>query len=200
MKIVQLSLLALASVNLFAQSAAEFTAKYPVVEVYEIRPGVWMRPQYSVDGQVCEMIVEKRHSHEEGKKTIVDQSSSFTDGEIGDLLDELVPLSVRGEKSPGNWLNSDIVGHSISTVDKYENITVEVDGFLDYDGATFLTEPTASSNKADKNELTFKSDANLVLFIFWPKRPCSNNEAIEKASSTEAISGRVGRSDATSVR
>ena len=48
------------------QSASELQNKYSAIEVYKVHPSVWMTPSYSVGGQVCKLILEKRHTTTEG--------------------------------------------------------------------------------------------------------------------------------------
>jgi hypothetical protein len=50
----------------WGQTSADLSAKYRPVTSYEVRPGVVMTPSYAADGQVCEMVLEKRQKSENG--------------------------------------------------------------------------------------------------------------------------------------
>jgi hypothetical protein len=87
------------------QSAADFDAKYRRVTSYEVRPGVVMTPKYAPDGQVCEMVLEKRQKTETG----IVFGFSFSEKEVKELVDALVPDSERG-KNLTELLNTTIDG------------------------------------------------------------------------------------------
>jgi hypothetical protein len=42
------------------QTSADLTSKYRQVISYEVRPGVLVTPKYTAEGQVCEMVIERR--------------------------------------------------------------------------------------------------------------------------------------------
>jgi hypothetical protein len=136
-----------------------------------------MTASYAVDGQVCEMILEKRHTTKENDETVVDEASSFTDAEVRELLDELVPAPERGAKI-NEPLNESIVGHSIWVVDTYENIHVEIDGFLDYndfeDSRSKARSP-GHQKPAAKKCAQSANNQKLVIMISWRKRQCSDD-------------------------
>jgi len=169
----------------WGQSAAELQGKYSPIEVYEIRPSVWMTPSYAIDGQVCEMVLEKRHTTNEDGKQVIDEASSFSDDELQELLDELVPATERGQKKerPGYWLNTSIVGRSMSTVDTYENVLVEAVGFINDDLRTWFSKSNAASDAESAGGTDPSADhSKLVIVITWPKRRCTDSGPKNAAS------------------
>ena len=114
-----------------------------------------MTPRYAADGQVCEMVVEKRHKKDGG----IDFGSSFSEKELKELVNELVPEKERGEDQT-EFLNSTIDGGFVTTEYSYENIVVTVRG---------ITRPRPE---------------DMVVVITWRKRTCGQGEA-PTVSSTE---------------
>ena len=129
------------------QSSHDLQSRFPRVVSYEVRPGVLMTPRYAADGQVCEMVVEKRHQKDRG----VDFGSSFSEKEVNEVVNELVPEKERG-KDQTEFLNSTIDGSFITTEYSYENIVVTVRG---------ITRPQPE---------------DMVVVITWRKRTCSQGK------------------------
>jgi hypothetical protein len=107
-----------------AISAREQFAKYKKVEAYEIRPGILMMPEYSSNGLVCEIGLERRHySHEK-----IDLDSTLSRTLIDQIADELVPATERGsrikELGAGNLIER--LGNSITTNTEYENVSIQI--------------------------------------------------------------------------
>jgi hypothetical protein len=133
----------------WGQTAADISAKYPVVNAYEVRPGILMTTKYAEDGQVCEMVLEKRHKTVE--KT--DLGSTIPHEVVRQLLDELVPAVDRGKRTK-RYLRGDsestISGNIELTESEYENVSIEILGSLS---------PGASGD--------------VVVTIDWKKRTCA---------------------------
>jgi hypothetical protein len=135
-----------------SQSAADLSAKYPVVTAYEVRPGIMMTPLYASNGQVCEMVLE-RHTTNTETKTVMNFDSPLSKDLVKELVDELAPPSERGKQLTGieNWFGSVTVdGPFIVTKYNYENVVVEVNG-IKHDSAP---------------------GSDMVLIIKWRKRVC----------------------------
>lgn len=110
-----------------AQSPSGFARKYPAVTSYEVRPGVFMTPTVSPNGKVCEMTVEKRHLN----GNLLDSDGFLSDELVEDLINELAPLSQRGNELTGidNWFGSvEIAGTLVISRKTYENAVVEIYG------------------------------------------------------------------------
>ena len=125
--------------------AADLGAKYRKITSYEVGPGIVMTPRYAQDGQVCEMIVEKRAKTD--KDTIF--ASSFAEKEWKDAVDELVPPSERGKDVTG-LLNTTVDGGFITADYTYEKVRIRVQG---------VTRP--------------KPTPAVLITITWTKRTCA---------------------------
>src|SRR5258705_11897329 len=135
-------------VPVFTQSAADLEKKYgaPVKE-YEGRPGIVMTATYSDDGQVCKMFVERRHFSE----THFDLQLYLPQETVIELIDELVPIALRGGESKGAGF-SRITGQLSDQIHNYENVSI-----------TLLS----SAASGDCN-------GGAALIIKWKKRGCKN--------------------------
>lgn len=109
-----------------AQTSNGLAAKYPVVVGYEVRPGILMTARYAEDGNVCEMILEKRHYHTRDQ---IDLSSVIPKKLEDQLIDELAPPAERGQPT-SRWLDKDsyVAGGVTHTKRDFENVSVEMDG------------------------------------------------------------------------
>lgn len=106
-------------------SAHDFRSRYPVVESYEIRPGVLMTPKYAADGDVCEMIIEKRHV----RGQTVDFSSSMPRESVLKMIDELAPPAERGKaiiQIAGFDYVTNVSGLVSTSNADYENVAIEI--------------------------------------------------------------------------
>ncbi len=128
-----------------AQSSADLSSKYRQITSYELRPGIVMTPKYAADGQVCQMVLEKRQKTDTG----IVFGFYFSEKEVKELLDELVPEAERG-RNLTKTLNARVDGGFVTTDYTYENILVRVYG---------ITRPDPGGNS--------------VVSIAWPKRVCS---------------------------
>jgi len=108
-----------------SQSASDFSAKYPVVTSYEIRPGVLMTPRYTAEGQVCEIQFERQR----GTRSGVWLDSSMSDKLVLSIVDELAPPAERGKPIGANPNGSAYIvsmGQSREALYRFENINYEV--------------------------------------------------------------------------
>ena len=109
------------------QTSDKLSVKYPLVQAYEVRPGILMTPKYAEDGQVCEMIVEKRHQ----TATTTDLGSTIPRDLVKELIDELVPPTERGRPTK-RYLRGDsestIAGGVENTDSDFENVAIRIVG------------------------------------------------------------------------
>jgi len=145
---VVLLTLGIAAVAL-GQTSADLSAKYRQVTSYELRPDIVMTPKYAADGQVCEMVLERRQKTETG----IIFAASFSEEEVRQLVDELAPEAERGQNLTRH-LNTRVDGGFITTEYTYENVLVHVYG---------ITRPAPAGDK--------------VITITWPKRGCGGAQA-----------------------
>lgn len=133
-------------VSVVMQTSGAFGAKYRQIVSYEVRPGVAMTPQYTANGQICEMLLERRSATSAGFML----GYSFSEKEVSELLDELVPDAQRGKRFEDGPI-VEAGGGIITSVYTYENIRVSVLGLAD--------PPPSGGDK--------------VIVISWPSRKCS---------------------------
>ena len=129
----------------FGQTSADLSAKYPHVTAYKVRQNVLMTARFAADGQVCEMILEKRQKTD----TRIVFTNTFSDAEVQSLTDDLVPENERG-RNLTPVLNGDITGGFINEEHTYENVVIREDG---------ITRPAGAAGYR-------------VITITWRRRPC----------------------------
>jgi hypothetical protein len=158
-----LSLIAMFATCAWGQTATDISAKYPIVNAYEVRPGILMTTKYAEDGQVCEMVLEKRHKTVE--KT--DFGLTIPHELVRQLLDELVPKAERG-KTTKRYLRGDsestITGNVEVTESEYENVSIEILGSLS---------PGVSGD--------------VVVTIHWKKRTCAAPQSTSVATAKPSL-------------
>jgi hypothetical protein len=159
---VVLMMLGIAAI-VWGQSSADLSAKYRQITSYELRPDVVMTPKYAVDGQVCEMVLEKRQKTDIG----VVFGVSFSDKEVKSLVDELVPEAERG-RDLTKPLNTTVDGGFMTTEYNYENVHVRVYG---------ITRPAPAGDR--------------VITITWPKRTCGGGQNSATAETVDPKTGNV---------
>lgn len=101
--------------------------RLPAVETYEIRPGILMMPSYSDGGEVCQIILERRHVSSKN----IDLDAEMSREEIYRIFDELAPKPERGQpklKLGDNGSISMVDGHTLATVALYENVSIRMYG------------------------------------------------------------------------
>jgi hypothetical protein len=129
---------------LFVYPRNEMFTKYKSVEAYEVRPGMLAFPTYDEDGMVCEIGLERRQYSRE----IINLDPGLSREEIDEIVDELAPPEVRGPKSDDPFDDLMLInGPGMTTVEQYENTTVEIFTNL-------------------------KRGANVVAVIQWKNRKC----------------------------
>ena len=132
------------SVIATGQTSADLSVKYRQVTSYELRPDVLMTPKFAADGQVCQMVLEKRQKTDAG----IVFGAAFSGAEIKELVDELVPGAERG-RDLTTILNTTIDGGFITTEYTYDNVLIRVYG---------VTRPEPGGDR--------------VVVIRWRKRTC----------------------------
>ena len=114
-----------ASLSLFASASAqtslELADRYKHHEVYEVQPGIQMRAKYASNGLVCQMEIEQTRFSNKG----VDLTGGIEQNRVSALIDELVPPSERGERTPSH-AGGTVTGQVIESIQSYSNVTVRV--------------------------------------------------------------------------
>jgi hypothetical protein len=123
-------------ISAVAQTPADLQRKYGTpTNVFEVRPGVLMTVKCGDDGQVSEMIVERRHTTD----AKINLNSTLPDAMVQELIDELAPVETRGKRIDKGYmdkwyLESNISGNLIQTNRRYENFTITLIGNLSPSG------------------------------------------------------------------
>jgi len=141
------------------QTSTELASKYSQVAAYEIRPGILMTAKYADDGQVCEMVIEKRH--ETPAKT--DLGSAIPRPMVKQLTDELVPAAERGQPTKRYFkgdAESTISGGVEDRESDFENVSIKVVGTI-----------SQSCDSGDE-----------VIVIRWKKRACVASKSVASDS------------------
>jgi hypothetical protein len=159
------------------QTAADLAGKYPVVSAYEVRPGVLLTAKYAEDGQACELVLEARHYQTPAK---IELRSTIPPKLEDTLIDELVPMSERGEpkrrwsnKEPRDaWVDPDsFSAGGVSYVKRsYENVTIEEHGY-------YVCHENPRSTKS-KDKLDCSEGGDEVVVIRWTKRTCGKTAGL----------------------
>jgi|HubBroStandDraft_5_1064220.scaffolds.fasta_scaffold142381_1 hypothetical protein len=123
---VKLAGIACAIVFLFvpAKLQNERFSRYKRVEAYEVDPGILMMPRYSMNGQVCMVVLQKDHY----VNGAADLDSSLPREVITKVLDELVPPSERGPLSTNEEMArlSVYAGNGVTSLVDYKNVSFDI--------------------------------------------------------------------------
>ena len=105
-----------------AQLERETLSRVNRVEAYEVLPGIVALPRYTVDGQICEIGLEKLHHSAE----TIRLNPTLTSAEINKIADQLVPSSERGPqpKDPLEQGTGSFSGKVMERSEEYENISI----------------------------------------------------------------------------
>jgi len=137
-----------------AKPQTEMFSKYKPVEAYELRPGILAMPKYAEDGQICEVGVEKRSYSPE----LIRINESFSQKEIDQIVDDLVPVDERGPRLNGLLGGMMIMsGNTSSNATVYENVTI-----TSYGGISSKSNPHAG----------LTSNGDVAFTVQWTKRKC----------------------------
>jgi hypothetical protein len=145
-----------------SQTTADFTAKYPMVTAFEIRPGMLMTARFSDAGQVCELTVEKRHYR---TREDIDLSSNISPKLLDELTEELVPDAERGLATSKYLSPESYVTGGVSYIKRdFENVSIETHG--------------STSQACDGGDE--------ILVIRWKKRACASRSPDKKSYGSNA--------------
>jgi len=129
-----------------SQSDADLSSEYSVVKSFEVRPGILMTPKYTADGQVWEMSFERQHAPKSGAQL----DSIISDKSANDIVDQLVPPSVRGKGSNSSAISTTGFGGTI--IYDYENVSVTFFIAADQPRAGTLAVVITWKNRTCRNE------------------------------------------------
>ena len=113
----------LLSVSLFAQTSSELRKKYQVsnaIETFEVRPNVMATFFYGEGGQAIAIFIRPRPTSDTNNQSKTEMPDKIAE----EVLDELVPVSVRGKSRAGQSIDF-VSGRNIYQTMSYENLTVD---------------------------------------------------------------------------
>jgi hypothetical protein len=108
-----------------AQTREELHKRYgsPIIETFTIRPGVSVTVSYAETGEVCEMII-----HPQQLTSALDYpiTKTMQSKAVTEVIDELVPISQRGKRLIGSFLNHICLplNNCWGVMDSYERVTI----------------------------------------------------------------------------
>ena len=100
------------------QAVSNIEAKYgKPTNAYAVSQNIWMTPEYTDDGQVCEMLLYPRRIG----PNLINLSQTLPFEELQSVLNELVPVKTRGAKREHG--NTATGGGASWTTYAYEKVT-----------------------------------------------------------------------------
>ena len=145
-EMIRLSCIACAAAVLIVGLNAQqkMFGKYKPIQAYEIRPNVLAIPRQAVDGQICEVRIEKI-------------GAALRQHEIEDITEELAPVAERGRRWKG--LDTGVVmGMAYTGETVYEDVTIASSGGV-----------TSTLGKPPNFDFT----GPFIVTIEWTKRKCN---------------------------
>lgn len=97
------------------------------VKMFEIQEAILVTPVYSDAGEVCRVVLEKRHLSSKG----IDLDAEMSREEIQRVFDELAPKQERGQPKLKLGENGEITtfdGPALVTFVAYENVSIQMYG------------------------------------------------------------------------
>ena len=163
-----------------AQTAADFKAKYgKKVDVYSVSEHIWMTPEYAADGQVCSLRLYPKRIDARTNYG----STKLAFNELRDVLNDIVPVEIRGNKKPGFGM-TDAGGGVAWTHYEYENVLVTFTSYFRIDPkalekADFVLldlegEPTREpvKNLTPSKDDFVSSESIEIATVIWTARKC----------------------------
>lgn len=167
----------------FGQTESDIEMKYgKPVNTYVVSEHIWMTPEYTVDGQVCQMrLYSKRIT---SNTNYLSQRLPFE--ELKEVLNQLVPLNLRGAKKE-SFASTATGGGAVWTTYPYEKVTfiftssseVAPDSWNETKPFVFSVRQSDSDrepeNSAPSGDDFFRSRASSaeVVTIKWNDRKCA---------------------------
>jgi hypothetical protein len=106
------------------QNAQDLASRFKTVSAYELRPGILLLAKFDPSGQICEATIRPVAAAESVKS-----AAGFSERLADELIEEVVPVSVRG--APERFLDPDstVAGGVYEVKTNYALVTVEKVGF-----------------------------------------------------------------------
>lgn len=166
----------------FGQTASDMDKKYgKSAKVYSVSEHIWMTPEYTADGQVCQMhFYPKRIS---ANTNYLYKQLPFE--ELKAVLNELAPLDMRGAKKE-SFGTTATGGGAVWTTYPYEKVIfiftssfrVDPDAWKELKPYVFTVQDFPSAAKtenaapSDDDFLRSKSSSAEIVTLIWNDRKC----------------------------
>ncbi len=201
-KLTMITLFLLASViSAAAQTAADLTTKYgEPVRTYTVSEHIWMTPEYTADGQVCQMRLYPRRIGDAGDNYL---SNRLPFQELRLVLNELAPPITRGvKKDPFGQTATG--GGAAWTTYAYEKVSFVFISSFKIDPSTVNLKPyvfsenlrsnadareipVSNPNAGDNDFLDSEQSKTEIVTVVWNGRTCTQTR--QKAEFTRPLQG-----------
>jgi len=189
------------AVSTMGQTAADLNTKYgEPVRAYVVGEGIWMTPDYTADGQVCQMRLYPMRVGAAGHNYL---SHRLSFQELNSVLNELVPPKMRGAKK-GSFAQTATGGGSAWTTYPYEKVTFVFISSFKVDLTTVQLKPyvfseDVLSNASGKSTMNHNATTDdfmdsqqfntEIVTIKWNDRKCVSDAAQRADSGSKSKTG-----------
>jgi hypothetical protein len=189
------------AVSTLGQTAADLNAKYgEPVRAYIVGEHIWMTPDYTTDGQVCQMRLYPMRVGAAGHNYL---SHRFSFQELQAVLNEIVPPKTRGAKKE-SFAQTATGGGSAWTTYPYEKVTFVFISSFKVDPTTVQLKPYVFSEKALSNAdrkstknhnasaddfLDSEHSNTEIVTITWNDRKCVSDATQRTDSGSKSKAG-----------
>jgi hypothetical protein len=99
----------------------------PISESYRVKAGVVASVVFGATGHVCEIVVNPEET------ALVKRGKTFTDLQLTEVIEELVPVNERGKSIGGSFINFTCLPDNdcAGTDHEYEDVTIYLNGGTD---------------------------------------------------------------------
>ena len=190
MRAIVLVVFLLTVIPALGQTVSEVERKYgKPVSVYSVSEHIWMTPDYSADGQVCRMRLYPRRLGSETDYL----GSQLLFPELSQVLNEMLPLQLRGSKKDGFGQTS-LGGGTAWTTYEYENVSFSFissyklsPDVLEKAKTKVLTGPDPEGLPLRKKTppslddfADSKNSQTEIVTIRWSNRPCTSEVKLQQ--------------------
>ena len=156
------------------QTSAQIKEKYgQPIEAYSVSENIWMTPEFTVDGQVCQMrLYPKRIS-----ATTNYLSNKLNYWELKDVINQLAPIETRGNRTKFFGLTL-FLGQMSNTIYGYDKVSFSFLASLNLRKVEFKKQDSPPLEKEQpkdektNDEMSVPRDADIVTII-WKGKTCA---------------------------
>jgi hypothetical protein len=160
--------------TIFGQTSAQIKEKYgQPIEAYSVSENIWMTPEFTADGQVCQMrLYPKRIS-----VTTNYLSNKLNYWELKEVLNQLAPTETRGNRTKFFGFTL-FLGQMSNIIYGYDKVSFNFLASLNLRKVEFKKQDSLTSEKEQpkdektNNEMIVPRDADIVTII-WKEKTCA---------------------------